>query len=139
MCLLSRNRMSLVTCVCVLCTGLVYTGIVIKSNLSAKSCSRLWSVFWRLKIIIDIATFFLTKLNICYYNHEVSKKQKGIDFYGNVDLYRFYFHNLLLLQCFSLAGSKYLSLAILCNGPGLWNIMLKAPGILQSNKSLQED
>lgn len=51
----------------------------------------------------------------------------------------FCFHNLLLLQCCSLAGSEYLSLAILCNGPRLWNIILKAPGILLSLKSLQED
>lgn len=71
-------------------------------------------------MINGISTYFLTKLNIYSYNHGVSKNQEDIDFCGNFDLYRieFCFHNLLLLQCFSLAGSKYLSLAILAMGLG---------------------
>ena len=89
--------------------------------------------------MIGISSYFLTMLNIYYCNHGVSKNQGDIDLYGNFDLYRFCFHNLLLLQSFSLAGSKYLSLAILCNGLGLWNVILKAPGTLQPLKSLQED
>lgn len=39
-------------------------------------------------MIIGILTYFLTKLNIYYYNYGVSKNQDDIDFYGNFDLYR---------------------------------------------------
>lgn len=91
----------------------------------------LWTaMFWRSKIINCISTYFITKLNLSFYKHGVQKVKKTLISVENLTCTVFCFHNLLFLQCFSLAGSKYLSPPILCNGPGLWNIILKAPGIL---------
>lgn len=127
-------------CVCVLWTPALDTGIAVKSDLSVENCSSLIceKLVWRFKIIA-LSTCFLTKLNHTPISMKFERIKKTLSYVETLTCTEFCCHNLLLLQCFILAGSKCLSLAILCNVLGLWNIILKGSGTLQSLKSLQED
>lgn len=66
--------------------------------------------------------------------------QEDIDFYGNFDPYRILLSQFIAFTVLQVGRLliKHLSVAILWNGPGLWNIILKAIGTLQSLRLFQE-